>query len=147
MTRPVPRIVIVDDHPVFRRVARELLEERGFTVLGEADCAAAAQSLVEDCAPELAVVDVLLGDESGFDVARVLTRAHPSLGVLLVSSNPDLDDPVRVAQSGARGFLPKGRLASADLDAFWRRSERTAPAARPPTVPWRWGTPQPGVML
>jgi DNA-binding NarL/FixJ family response regulator len=138
MPLPALRFVIVDDHPVFRQVARELLEERGYAVAGEADSAAAAQSVVGRCRPDIVIVDVRLGDESGFDVARELTGSHPSLVVVLVSTDPELNDPRRVTQSGARAFLPKTRLATADLVGLLRASAGRFPGALATVRPWRW---------
>src|SRR4051794_19346804 len=115
MSAPV-RVAIVDDHPSFRRSARELLALRGHDVVGEADCAAAAYEVIARCRPDLVLLDVRLGGESGFDVARTLAKTHPSLAVLLVSAcDLDLD---LVVGSPARGFMPKWRLATVDLRRF-----------------------------
>jgi DNA-binding NarL/FixJ family response regulator len=115
---PVPaRVVIVDDHPDFRRAARELLAARGHTVVGEADCGAAAQELVARLVPDVVMLDVRLGDECGLDVARALTQLCPRLRVLLVSAECELD-PQRVRESGASGFLPKSQLARWSADPF-----------------------------
>ena len=142
MSSPRPRIVIVDDHAVFRQVARELLEECGYIVLGEADCAAAAHEVVARSAPDLVIVDIRLGDECGFDLARALTRSHPSLAVLLTSTDPDAGDPDRVRASGARGFLPKARLATLDPAMATRRTEmRLADFAATFVRSWRHGAP------
>jgi DNA-binding NarL/FixJ family response regulator len=137
--------MIVDDHPVFRQVARELLEERGHLVVGEADCAAAAHSVVGRCRPNIVIVDVLLGSESGFDLARSLTRAHPALAVVLVSTNPDFEDPRRVTESGACAFVPKARLATADLAGLWSASADRFPGALATVRPWPWGHGPPGI--
>jgi DNA-binding NarL/FixJ family response regulator len=109
--------VLVDDDLEFRRLARVLLSRRGHVVLGEAADAAAAHQVVERCAPQLVLVDVCLGDESGFDLAGALTRAFPDLAVVLMSTDPTLGDPDRLRASGARAFLAKSQLASADPSA------------------------------
>jgi two-component system nitrate/nitrite response regulator NarL len=67
--------VIVDDQPVFRQVARELLEIRDYAVVAEASCAAQALAAVERLAPDAGLLDVRLGEESGHDVAR---RVEPA---------------------------------------------------------------------
>ncbi len=67
--------MIVDDQPVFRQVARELLEIRGYAVVAEASCAAEALAAVERLAPDAGLLDVRLGEESGHDVAR---RVEPA---------------------------------------------------------------------
>src|SRR4051794_36135125 len=109
---PAPiRVLIVDDHPAFRRTARELLELRGHAVVGEADCAAAAYAVVASCEPDLVLLDVGLGPESGFDVARGLWGLYPAPPVLLMSAG-DPQDLALVVGAGARGFVPKWRLPS-----------------------------------
>jgi CheY-like chemotaxis protein len=117
---PPARILIVDDQPVFRCAARMLLEARGFAVAGEADCAAGALDAAARLAPDGVLLDVCLGEQSGVDVARALTRAHPALAVVLVSSDELHGCPQRLRESGACAFLLKSRLVATDLSAFWR---------------------------
>jgi DNA-binding NarL/FixJ family response regulator len=117
---PPPRVLIVDDQPVFRQVARDLLRVRGCSVVAEADCLRTALDALERCAPDAVLLDVRLGAESGFDVARALTRARPGLAVLLVSADEGHACPERVRECGARGFVPKPRLVDADFGALWR---------------------------
>jgi DNA-binding NarL/FixJ family response regulator len=109
-------IVLIDDHAGFRQTARELLVERGHIVVGEAACGAGALQVVSCCSPDVAVLDVGLGGESGFDVARELLRAHPRLVIVLVSADPR--GPDEVSASGARSFLLKSQLGTADLAAL-----------------------------
>jgi DNA-binding NarL/FixJ family response regulator len=113
-------VLIVDDQPVFRRAARELLEARGYAVVGEASCAAAALEAAEQLEPDAVLLDVRLGDESGHEVARALTRVAPAPAVLLVSVTDHGDGDERARACGARGFLLKGRLAVTDLGRYWR---------------------------
>jgi DNA-binding NarL/FixJ family response regulator len=116
---PAPTcVLIVDDPPSFRRLARELLERRGYSVVGEADSAAAAVDAAERLAPDAVLLDVRLGDSNGFEVSDALTRASPAPAVLLVSNN-DYCDCRRVKDSGARGFVLKSRIAATDLAEFW----------------------------
>ena len=113
------RILIVDDAPSFRRVARELLERRGYMIAGEATCAAAAVDAVERLAPDAILLDVRLPDGDGFEVSARLTRADPPPAVLLVSADDFLSCYARVEACGARGFVPKSQLATAELVRFW----------------------------
>jgi DNA-binding NarL/FixJ family response regulator len=113
------RVLIVDDAPIFREVARELLVRRGYTVVGEADSAASAMEAAARLAPDAALVDVRLPDGDGFELSAALTRAHPELAVLLASADRVPADPARVRASGARGFVLKSRLAAIDLTQFW----------------------------
>jgi DNA-binding NarL/FixJ family response regulator len=113
------RVLIVDDQPVFRRVARTLLETRGYTVVAEAEGMDTALEALERSLPDAVLLDIGLGEESGFDVARALTRLRPELAVLLVSADNEYEFSERVGWSGARGFLLKTRLVIADLATFW----------------------------
>jgi DNA-binding NarL/FixJ family response regulator len=112
-------VLIVDDAPVFRRVARELLERRGYTVVGEADCAATALRLAVWLEPDAVLLDVGLPDADGFDVSAALTCANGAPAVLLMSADPDLRGYAMIEHSGARGLVSKVDLAAADLGRFW----------------------------
>jgi DNA-binding NarL/FixJ family response regulator len=114
-----PRVVIVDDHPTFRHAARMLLAARGYDVVGEASCAAAALEAVELHAPRGVLLDVHLGDDDGFEVCGLLTRSRPELAVLLASG--DEQDSELIARCGARGFVRKSRLLQIDFGEFWPR--------------------------
>src|SRR3954466_5364501 len=107
------RVLIIDDHAAFRAAARAVLERRGFSVVAEADGAKAGLEVAEAVAPDAIVLDVRLPDGNGIDLCRVLTAANPSLLVLLVSA--DADYGRWASDCGAVAFLPKDRLASADL--------------------------------
>jgi DNA-binding NarL/FixJ family response regulator len=117
-----PRVLVVDDEPVFRDAARQLLEQRGYTVVAEAGCAASALDGVERFAPEAVLLDVCLGDDDGFEVCRRLTRTRPGLAVLLVSTGDYDDYGDLVASCGARGFVSKLRLLETDFGEFWPRA-------------------------
>jgi DNA-binding NarL/FixJ family response regulator len=117
MAPAAPRVLIVDDQASFRGVARQLLEWRGYEVAGEAGDAAQAIDCAERLAPDAVLLDVGLGEDSGFDVCSALVRARPALAVLLVSDAYTHVDGC-VAASGARGFALKSRLAAIDLAAF-----------------------------
>jgi two-component system, NarL family, response regulator DevR len=112
-------VLIVDDAPIFRDAARELLERRGYTVVGEADSAASAMGEVARLAPDAALVDIRLPDGDGFELSAALTRQHPRLAVLLASADRVPPSPARVQASGARGVVLKSRLAATDLTQFW----------------------------
>jgi len=110
--RPL-RVLIIDDYAPFRSLARELMERRGFEVVGEADRASSGVKVAEQVAPDAVLLDVRLPDGNGFEVCRALTGANPSLKVLIVSA--DAHHPHDANKSGAVGFLPKSRLPAADL--------------------------------
>ena len=102
------RVLVVDDHPGFRRSVRTLLEVEGFEVVGEACDGREALALVDELRPELVLLDVGLPDTSGFDIAERLSRGTSR--VILVSSRDPGDFGRRVRRCGALGFVPKDRL-------------------------------------
>jgi two-component system, NarL family, nitrate/nitrite response regulator NarL len=108
------RVLIVDDNPCFRDAACALMLARGHVVVGTADSGSSALAALT-LAPDVVLLDVCLGEESGFDVACALTRARPGIAVLLMSAG-DIGVPEkRLSECGARGFTLKGQLARADL--------------------------------
>jgi DNA-binding NarL/FixJ family response regulator len=108
------RCAIVDDKPEFLEAARNLLERQGVAVVGLVSTAADAVERVQELAPDVTLVDVDLGDASGFDIARRLTDTP----VILISAYDEEDFAELVADSPAAGFLSKSALsrrAIADL--------------------------------
>lgn len=110
-------ILIVDDSVPFLDVARRLLARDGFEVLGTATTSAEAEAQVETLRPQVALVDVNLGGESGFDVARRLVRsgqvAPPS--IILTSTHSEAEFADLIAQCPVAGFVPKERLSGAAI--------------------------------
>lgn len=102
------RVVIVDDHPTFRRGLRTLLERlEDVAVVGEAGSGEEALELVASTGADLVVMDVLMPGIGGIEATRRLRAAHPGIGVLVMTMN-DTDDSVFMAlRAGARGYVLK----------------------------------------
>jgi DNA-binding NarL/FixJ family response regulator len=113
-------VLIVDDHEAFRAAARRMLESDGFDVVGEAADGASAIELARDLEPDLVLLDVVLPDLSGFDVAAELSDC-PSK-VVLVSSRERTDFGPRLRESPAVGFVSKDRLSGRRLRELQERS-------------------------
>ena len=111
-------VLIVDDHATFRRSARAVLEADGFDVVGEAATVEEAVEAVGREQPQVVLLDVELPDGNGFDLAERLTANGATVNVVLVSSRDYSDFVALVAQSGARGFLPKAELSGERLAAL-----------------------------
>ncbi|MEW1697684.1 response regulator transcription factor [Streptomyces sp. NPDC091278] len=108
---PGIRVVLVDDHPVFRMGLSILLETLpGVTVVAEAGSAEAAVAAVGAYGPDLAVVDLHLGDRlpSGIDAIRAMLRVRPGTAVLVLTMLDDDDSVFAAMRTGARGYLLKG---------------------------------------
>jgi DNA-binding NarL/FixJ family response regulator len=108
-------VLIVDDHPTFRTFARRLLEQGGFDVVGEAADGEAALDAARVLGPQAILLDVLLPDRSGLDVAAALAQYDHPPRVVLTSSRSEHDLGVRLRETPARGFIPKASLTA---DAF-----------------------------
>ena len=101
-----PTALVVDDHPTFRRMACLLLTAAGFCVVGEAADAAAAVAAIRRSRPAFVLLDVLLPDGTGIDVADQV--AGPGAPVVLLTSSRSAGE-LGAALSG-RAFLTKSEL-------------------------------------
>jgi len=104
-------VVIVDDHAGFRRMARRMLEDAGFDVVGEAADGEGALSSVAALGPELVLLDIQLPDLDGFAVAQRLTQSGTNALVILTSSRAASDYGARLARTSAIGFITKAELS------------------------------------
>jgi CheY-like chemotaxis protein len=111
------RCLIVDDSRRFLDAARGLLERQGLAVVGVASTGAEALRQVEELRPDVTLVDIDLGGESGFEVARRLDRdagpAPPPM--ILISTHAEQDYADLIAASPAIGFMPKSALSAAAI--------------------------------
>lgn len=106
-------VLIVDDHPTFRRFARRLLEEAGFAVVGEASDGSSAIGAARELRPAAVLLDVLLPDTSGLDVAAELADSRDPPAVVLTSSRSARDLGVALTETPARGFIAKAEFTGA----------------------------------
>ena len=107
------RCLLVDDNRTFLEAARSLLGRQGMTVAGVASSIAEALRKASELQPDVAVVDIGLGSESGFDLARRLTTA--GITVIMISTSAEADYADMVAESQAAGFLPKAELSATEI--------------------------------
>ena len=108
------RCLIVDDNPSFLVAARVLLERQGLTIAGVASTGAEALQQAETLRPNVVLVDISLGEESGLDLARRLIADDPDDGaaVILISTRVEEDVADLIAGSPAAGFLTKSELSA-----------------------------------
>jgi CheY-like chemotaxis protein len=120
------RCLIVDDSPRFLDAARGLLEREGITVVAVASTSTEALQRVQELQPDVTLLDIDLGGESGFDVARQLhqhTSIEPSQ-IILISTHSGQDYADLIAASPTAGFLPKSTLSAAAIrDLLARRGD------------------------
>jgi DNA-binding NarL/FixJ family response regulator len=111
------RCLIVDDNHSFLEAARVLLEREGLTVAGVASTGAEALRQATTLRPDVVLVDISLGDESGFDLARRLAEDDPGYEatVLLISTLAEEDVADLIAEGPAAGFVPKSELSASAI--------------------------------
>jgi CheY-like chemotaxis protein len=114
------RTLVIDDNPAFRDVVGRLLAADGFVVVAEAETGAGGVQRAREHALDLdlVIVDVELPDTDGFDVAEQLAGLDPALPVILTSSLDSSDLGALVAESPARGFIPKAELSAGAIEAL-----------------------------
>lgn len=112
------RVLIVDDHKVFRDAFRLLLETQpDISVLGDAGSAEDAVSMAMDLQPDVIVMDIELQGTSGVEATREIVRASPHIGVLMLTSHEDDDSVFEALRAGARGYLLKSDSSKEIIDA------------------------------
>ena len=105
-------IVIVDDDPRFRGIARRLLEAEGFEVVGEAADGREAISVSRELDPDIVLLDVQLPDTDGIQVAAQIVAGGARPAVVLTSTRDESDFGPELEESGARGFVPKDEISA-----------------------------------
>jgi DNA-binding NarL/FixJ family response regulator len=107
------KCIIVDDNALFLEGAADLLRREGLDVVGVASDGAAAIRLVTELRPDVTLVDIDLGDEDGFELARRLSDSSAaSSKVILVSTHAEQDLAHLISASPALGFVSKTRLSA-----------------------------------
>jgi DNA-binding NarL/FixJ family response regulator len=112
-------VLIVDDHPSFRAIARAVLADGGFVVVGEAADAVSAIAAARRLHPDCVLLDVQLGDADGFEVAEALSTDGDRPTVVLTSGREPRElEPL--TREAARGFIAKEKLSPAALGELLR---------------------------
>jgi DNA-binding NarL/FixJ family response regulator len=115
--RMTQRVLVIDDHAGFRAGIRLALRPGVFDIVGEAHDGATGLVAAERLAPDVVLLDIVLPDIDGFEVARRLLGVEHPPRVVLISSRDASDYGGRVERSGASGFIPKARLSTTSLRA------------------------------
>jgi len=116
---PIPRVVLVDDHGIFRSGVRAELG-RAVDVVGEADDVTPAIALIEQMEPDVVLLDVHLPGGSGAAVVAAVRERHPDVRFLALSASDAPEDVIEVIRAGARGYVTK-TIGTAELQDAIRR--------------------------
>ena len=126
------RVLIADDHALFRDGLRSLLEARGIDVVAEARNGREAVELARIYTPDVVLMDLSMPEFDGLAATRLLSAELPEVKVVVLTASEDDADLFEAIKSGAQGFLSKNLESSAVLRAAGgRHARRTGPDARP----------------
>jgi DNA-binding NarL/FixJ family response regulator len=106
------RCLIVDDSAPFLEAAARLLEREGLSVVGTAGTSEEAQRRSRELEPDVILVDIMLGSESGIDLARRLIEIDSGAAVILISTLAPADVAELIADTPVTGFVPKPELSA-----------------------------------
>jgi DNA-binding NarL/FixJ family response regulator len=101
------RVLVVDDHDLFRAGLRNLLEEQGVNVVGEAENGETAIRLTSDLAPDVVIMDLNMPGAGGVETTRRLSSLAPLSRVVVLTISADDDDVMNAVMAGACGYLLK----------------------------------------
>lgn len=102
------KILVVDDHPVFRHGLSSILNKTPeFQVIGDACNGTEALTKVAELKPDVVVMDIFMRGGDGIETTTQLRQSHPNTGVLILSMSDNEDDLFRAIKAGAKGYLLK----------------------------------------
>ena len=102
------RILIVDDHPIFRRGMAALLADlRGFTICGEADSASSALTVMREVKPHLVLADISMPGMNGIELVKMMLAEEPKMLILILSMHDESLFALRALRAGAKGYVMK----------------------------------------
>ncbi|CCH35700.1 response regulator transcription factor [Actinosynnema sp. NPDC047251] len=115
-------VMVVDDHPLWRDGVARDLAERGFEVVATAGDAASAVRIARAVRPDVVLMDLNLGEQSGVEATTMITGSLSDTRVLVLSASGEHDDVLEAVKAGASGYLVK----SASADELVEAVNRTA---------------------
>ncbi len=125
------RILIADDHALFRDGVASLLDAWGHTVVGQAADGRAAVALVDAHLPDLVLMDVRMPEMTGLEATRRIGATHPDVAIVMLTVSEQEDDLFEAIRAGARGYLLKsleGAQLRSMIDAVARGEVAIAPS-------------------
>jgi DNA-binding NarL/FixJ family response regulator len=116
---PKVRVLVVDDHPFFRRGVAQWLNQRPeLMCCGEAGSVAEARQAVAELKPDVVFLDLHLGDGDGLDLTLELSRSYPSIRIVILSHRDEDVYAHRALRAGARGYIMKSEATESVLNAI-----------------------------
>jgi DNA-binding NarL/FixJ family response regulator len=114
------RVMVVDDHPMWREAVERDLEAAGFSVVATASTGTEAINRAAATRPQVVVLDLQIPPPNGVEVTATVLRADPSARVLILSASGEQDDVLEAVKAGATGYLVKSASREELVDAVRR---------------------------
>ncbi len=115
------KVFIVDDHSILREgLSHFINSEEDIMVCGEADNISDALKSIEDCKPDIVIIDITLGDGSGIRLIENLMYSDPSLLILVLSMHDEAEYAERCLKTGAKGYIMKQESSKKLISAIRR---------------------------
>lgn len=112
-------VIIIDDHPLFSRGLSQLIEtQKDFKVIGLAKDRNEALSLLDTTNPDLAIVDLNLGQEDGLELIKDILVIHPNTKILVLSMHDERFYAERALKAGAKGYIMKAEAETQVITAI-----------------------------
>ncbi len=112
-------VIIIDDHPLFSRGLSQLIEtQKDYKVIGMAKDRNEALSLLDSTNPDLAIVDLNLGQEDGLELIKDIVVIHPKTKILVLSMHDERFYAERAIKAGAKGYIMKAEAESQVINAI-----------------------------
>jgi DNA-binding NarL/FixJ family response regulator len=111
-------ILLADDHPIFRRGLRSMLEKAGFNVVGEGTDGMEAVSLAEKLHPDIVILDFSMPRLNGLDAAKEIRRASPRSKVILLTGHREEQYVLAAINAGIKGYVLKSEASTALEEAI-----------------------------
>lgn len=113
------RVVLVDDHPLFRKGLSDLMSEAsGLVVVGEAEDRAGALGVIEQTHPDILIVDIALGNDNGLELVKDAMERWPGISVLVLSMFDEKVYAERALKAGAKGYITKQQAPAQVIEAI-----------------------------
>jgi len=103
------RILIADDHPMFREgVVQSLASEKDFAIIGQASNGKNAIEMAKELLPDVLLLDITMPDQDGITITKKISAAFPVIQIIILTASENEDDLMKALKAGARGYVLKG---------------------------------------
>lgn len=111
-------VLVIDDHPLVRDGIAQSLERAGFTCIGQAGCVKEAIAMIALHNPDVITVDINLPDGSGIEIIQWARKNSPSIAIVVLTLNNELDLIATTSQAGAQAFISKTESSTVLISAI-----------------------------